>query len=308
MVPALLRNLCRATVAIGATALIAAVAPREAPAATYEGFSSPEQVSLAGYEGSAMEPEISPDGRYLLFNTSNVAPNIPQLELATRTGADAFEFDGPLPGEGVNEVGQLSGTPSLDREGDLYFVSPRFYAETLSTAFAGRFLAGSVSGVHPLEGISGETPGIVDFDVSVSPDGASIFASVGDYRTGSLSAAHIALYERSGAAFVPDPASAHLLHAVNRVGALDYAAAVSSDGLELFFTRAIPAKKGAKGQPAIYRAARSRTTKPFGHIQRVGAITGFAEAPSLSDDGGTLYYHALIAGAFRIMSVTRPPG
>lgn len=300
-------NRCRALVALSAIATIIAVAPGdEALAGKYEGFSSPQQVSLPGYQGSAMEPEISPDGEYLLFNTSNVAPNIPQLELATRTGPGAFEFDGPLPGEGVNEPGELSGTPSLDREGDLYFVSPRFYAETLGTVFTGRFEAGSVSGVHPVQGISGETPGLVDFDVAVSPDGASIFASVGDYRTGSLSAAHIALYDRAGASFLPDPSSTRLLHAVDKSGMLDYAAAVSSDGLELFFTRAIPAK-GAKGQPTVYRAARSRITKPFGHVQRIGAISGFAEAPSLSDDGSTLYYHALTGGVFRIMSVTRPP-
>ena len=36
-------------------------------------------------------------------------------------------------------------------------------------------------------------------------------------------------------------------------------------------------------------------------------ISGFAEAPSLSDDGSTLYYHALVEGAYRIFTVTRPP-
>jgi hypothetical protein len=278
-----------------------------AVARTYEGFSDPQPVSLSGYTLSAMEPEISPDGDYLLFNTSNVAPGIPALELATRTGPGTFEYDGALHGEGVNEPGQLSGTPSLDREGDLYFVSPRSYPETLSSVYTGRFIAGAVTDVHLLAGVSGETPGMLDFDVAVSPDGASIFASVGDFRTGSLAAAHIALFERSGAGFVADPASTKLLHAVNRPTALDYAAAVSSDGLELFFTRAIPAK-GAKGLPAVYRASRSRTSKPFGHVQRVGAISGFAEAPSLSDDGTVLYYHQLVGSSFRIMSVSRAVG
>jgi hypothetical protein len=97
------------------------------------------------------------------------------------------------------------------------------------------------------------------------------------------------------------------LHAVNRAGALDYAAAVSADGLELFFTRAMPAR-GAHGLPAVYRASRARAAKPFGHVQRVGAITGYAEAPSLSADGTTLYYHQLAGATFRIMTVTRPAG
>ena len=42
-------------------------------------------------------------------------------------------------------------------------------------------------------------------------------------------------------------------------------------------------------------------------MQRVAAITGFAEAPSISADGSTLYYHLLVDDQFDIESVTRPP-
>jgi len=97
------------------------------------------------------------------------------------------------------------------------------------------------------------------------------------------------------------------LHAVNRPGTLDYAAAISGNGLELFFTRAMPAR-GARGEPGVYRASRASNAKPFGHVQRVGAITGYAEAPSLSADGTTLFYHQLAGGSFRIMTVVRPAG
>src|SRR5580698_7133832 len=41
---------------------------------TYRGFSDPEAVTIDGYSATAMEPFISDDGRYLLFNTSNQAP------------------------------------------------------------------------------------------------------------------------------------------------------------------------------------------------------------------------------------------
>ena len=54
------------------------------------------------------------DGRYLLFNTSNVAPNIPSLQVATRIDAQTFEYQGEIQGEGVNEPGVLSGTPTMD--------------------------------------------------------------------------------------------------------------------------------------------------------------------------------------------------
>lgn len=301
---------CRRSLWTGCWAVCVAVllaCAQSVPAATYEGFSDPHEVMLSGYAGSAMEPEISPDGAYLLFNTSNVSPNIPALQIAARSGPDSFEYDGPLPGEAVNEPGQLSATPSVDREGNLYFVSSRTYVGTLATVYAARFAAASATDVHAVPGVAAESPGFVDFDVAVSPDGRSLFVSVGDFRSGTASAAHITLYERSPTGFAPDPAGKRLLHAVNKAGALDYAAAVSPDGLELFFTRAVPAR-GAKGLPAVYRASRARPGKPFGHVQRVAAISGFAEAPSLSDDGQTLYYHELRGGTFRIMAVTRTSG
>lgn len=275
-------------------------------AGTYAAFTNPQVVTIQGYSGSAMEPSISPDGQYLLFNTSNVAPNIPALQLATRINAQAFEYQGPLGGEGVNEPGVLSGTPTMDQEGNLYFISPRSYSQTLSTIYTGRFSSGVVTGVHLLAGISGGTPGVVDFDVAVSPGGSALYVSVGQFGPGGgPTSSVLALFDKVGSSFALDPHGAKILNAVNRVGMLNYAASVSTSGLELFFTRANPAI-GAKGIPEVYRAVRTSPSRPFGTVQRVGAITGYAEAPSLSTDGTTLYYHQLVGNTFEIKSVTRP--
>ena len=272
-------------------------------AGVYSAFTDPQVVSIDGYSGSAMEPFVSADGRYLLFNTSNVAPNIPALQLATRVDATSFQYQGELPGEGVNEAGALSGTPSMDLAGELYFISTRSYFPTLSTVYAGQFSAGQATGVHQVTSVSSPIPGFVDFDVSVSPDGATLYVSVGNFLAGgSPTSATITMFDKVGADFIADPQSAYIMRSVNKPGQLDYAASVSSDGLELFFTRVKP----SKGPPAIYRASRTKLTKPFGHVQRISAITGFAEAPSLSADGKTLYYHELLGNQFVIESVTRP--
>jgi hypothetical protein len=69
----------------------------------YNAFADPQVVTIRGYSGSAMEPFISEDGEYLLFNTSNVAPSIPALEFATRVSADTFQFRGGI--EGANQSG-----------------------------------------------------------------------------------------------------------------------------------------------------------------------------------------------------------
>jgi hypothetical protein len=275
-----------------------------ARASTYGAFTDPQTVTILGYSGSAMEPFISSDGRYLLFNTSNVAPGIPALEFATRIDAQTFEYRGEI--EGANEPGVLSGTPTMDEEGNLYFVSPRSYPQTLSTIYTGRFSSGVVSGVHLLPGVSGGAPGTVDFDVSVSPDGASLYVSAGQFGGGAgPTSSVLELFDRVGSGFVLDPHSSRWLQAVNKTGMLDYAASVSSNGLELFFTRANPAR-GAQGLPEIYRAARTTKSRPFSQVQRIGAITGTAEAPAISFDGTVLYYHQIIGGTFVIRSVSRP--
>jgi Tol biopolymer transport system component len=274
-----------------------------ASAATYDEFGAPQPVLIEGYDGSAMEPFISSDGQQLLFNTSNAPPGVPSLQLASHVAGQDFDYQGELPGEAVNEPGDLSGTPSMDVDGELFFVSNRSYEQTLSTVYSGVLSGGSVTGVHLVRGVSAARPGLVDFDASISSDGEALYVSIGDFSSGTgPTSATIALFDRSADGFTVDPIGAKLLKAVNKPRTLDYAACVSSDGLEIFFTRAKP----PKSEPAIYRAYRRKLGKPFGHVQRVSAISGFSEAPSLTADGRTLYYHHLSNGQFEIETVTRP--
>ena len=281
---------------------VASAAPvsQSEPAHTYHAFSDPQMVTIRGYSSSAMEPFISEDGSYLFFNTSNVTPNIPALQIATRVGGDTFQYGGAI--GGANQQGSLSGTPSMDENGNLYFVSTRSYAQTQSTIYSGRFASGTVTGVHLVPGVSGGALGTIDFDADVSPDGSTLYVSVGHFDGGPPTSASIAIFDRVRDGFVPDPHSAALLGAINKTGVLTYAASISTNGLELFFTHANP----VGGDPAIYRAMRLRVAQPFGDVQRVGAITGYAEAPAISADGTTLYYHRLAGSTFQIWTVTRP--
>jgi hypothetical protein len=289
--------------ALAAAPSSAASAPRStAPASAYRGFSDPQAVTIEGYSATAMEPFITRDGQDLFFNTSNQSPDIASLEYATRVSNQSFVYQGPI--AGANDPSALSATPSMDDDGDLYFVSPRSYPQTLSTVYTGQFSAGQVTAVHLVPGVSGGTAGMVDFDVEVSADGDTLYVSVGHFAGGpDPQSAQLVLFDKHGSTFVADPHGPRLLHAVNKKGILTYAASISTDGLELFFTRAQP----TTGRPAIYRAVRTSTVKPFGHVQRIAAITGFAEAPSISADGTTLYYHLLVGSQFDIETVARPP-
>jgi hypothetical protein len=80
-------------------------------------------VQISEYDGSAMEPYISCDGRYLFFNNRNEPAEQTDILFAEKSGDDAFPFLGPPPG--VNQPPPvLDAVPSMDARGELFF-SPR---------------------------------------------------------------------------------------------------------------------------------------------------------------------------------------
>ncbi len=269
-------------------------------AAPYTGLHTPRRVTIRGYMGDAMEPFVTKDGKYLLFNNSNDPSVNTDLQYATCVDGLTFDYRGPMSGV---YTPALEGVPSLDRRGILYFVSTRSYASTLATVYRGRFRDGTVTDVGIVPGVSPHVPGVVNFDAEISADGNTLYVVDGDFSTESKpSAARIVIETRDGDGFRRDPDSAAILRNVN-TGVLDYAPDISPDGLELFFTRTDP--PGGDPMPTLYRAARDSPTAPFRPPQRIAAITGFAEGPSLDADGRALYYHRRVNGRFVIFRVTR---
>ena len=285
--------------------VIAGCAPRPAddvvpPVAEYRAFGAPQPVTIRGYDGDAMEPFITKDGKYLLFNNRNDPRTNTNLHFAARVDDLTFQYRGEI--KGVNTP-VLEGVPSLDREGNLFFVSVRSYKETFSTLYRGRFTDGTVTGVELVAGVSQRKPGIVMFDAEVAADGRTLFVVDGLFTGGPVpKTADIVIAVRDGAGFRRLPASAELLRNIN-TQALEYAPAISNDLLELFFTR-IPVASGPP-QPVILRSTRRSAEEPFGTPEKVAAITGFVEAPTLTNDGRALYYHKLDGNRFVIYRAAR---
>lgn len=287
--------------------LLASCLPQQAdggagqpPVALYHGFGNPQRVTIRGYEGDAMEPFITKDGKYLLFNNRNDPRTDTNLHFASRLDDLTFQYRGEL--KGANTPA-LDAVPSVDRDGNLYFVSVRSYASTLSTLYHGRFNNGTVSGVELVDGISPRKPGVVNFDAEISADGKTLVFVDGLFTGGSLpKSADIAIAVRDGQGFRRLASGADPLRNVNTLG-LEYAPAISGDLLELFFTR-VPA--GSRSlQPLIMRTARLTTNEPFGRPERVAAITGFVEAPTLTADGQALYFHKLDGDRYGLFRVSR---
>ncbi len=255
-------------------------------------------VTIIGYDDDAMEPFVTPD--YLLWNNRNDPAINTDLHYAVRIDDLTFDYRGRILGANTQE---LKGTPTMDQDGWLYFVSTRSYFSDFSTIYRGLFSAGTVSKVTLVPNVSLETPGMVNFDVGVSPDGLTLYFVDGLFGNGGLpKTADLVLAYRRGIFYKRSSASNFLLGAVN-TEFLEYAPAVSADGLELYFTR-FDTTPGNK--PAIFVATRVEPGDPFGEGALIPAAEGFVEAPALSPDERGLYYHRLDGdNRFRIYRISR---
>jgi len=266
---------------------------------TSAAFQNPQRVTIEGYDGDAMEPFVSRDGKYLFFNNLNEPKVNTNLYWAERIDDLHFKYRGEV--GGVNTAA-LEGVPSMDRDGNFYFVSNRSYDQTASTLYRGKFANGAVTGVELVPGVSLGKPGIVNFDAEISADGNSLYFVESEFSIfREPKFAHILVAHRSGDTFVRDPAGAAMMQAINndRVSKLNYAPAISASECEMFFTRV-----GAQG-PAIYVAERAGKTQPFEEPKRLAAITGFVEGPTLSPDEQSLYYHKKEGGHLVLYRVRR---
>ena len=250
-----------------------------------------------------MEPFVSPDGNYLFFNNSNSASTT-NLYYATRIDDVTFQFQGEIAGANAGP-GTLTAVPSMDINNIFYFVSPRSYMPpAFATIYSGTFSNGSLSNVALVQGVSKEKLGDVNFDQCISTDGSTLYFVDGVFNGGSVPQhASITIAKRQGDHFVRLKNSAKIMRKINTNG-LNYAPDISKSQLEFFFTR-IPGQPPMP-PPVIYTATRASTSQPFGKPRKIEAITGFAEAPALSPNEKSLYFHLKVLGTFEIYRVTRP--
>ncbi|MCB1613523.1 MAG: PD40 domain-containing protein, partial [Xanthomonadales bacterium] len=101
-----------------------------------------------------------------------------------------------------------------------------------------------------------------------------------------------------GDGFARLPNSSELLAAINSAD-LEYAPCLSRNGLELYFTRY------ANGEFAIYRSTRWRDDAAFEAPQRVRIVDDYIEAPALSPDERSLYFHRRVGTRFEVWRVQR---
>jgi hypothetical protein len=163
----------------------------------------------------------------------------------------------------------------------------------LESAYHTNFENGSVGSVTRLANVSRYIPGWVIFDVEIDATGQTLYLSDGTYDDlGGPHEADLAIAQKVNGEFQRLSNSDDILRNINTATHLEYAAGISADNLELYFTRVL-APLTPQSKPEIWVATRASTDDAFGMPVKIESPTAFAEAPSLSPDGERLYYHML---------------
>lgn len=289
----------------GAFAVFAGDSIDSEAAATFGVFTNPERVTINGYTSDAMEPFVSLDGKSLFFNSSNnPLPGVfTKLYYATSTDDPlTFNFAGEI--AGANAASSLNAVASMDSNNKFYFVSTRSYMQTLSTIYWGDFSNRTLSNVALVPGVSKDKPGWVNFDAGISPNGNTLYFVDGFFGTATFpKSAVITIAKRTGDHFERLADSRTIMRKIN-TGGLNYAPCPTASDLEFFFTRVDPANVG--DGPKVYTATRSKKSEPYRTPVKIEALSGFVEAPTITADGKSLYYHKQENGVFVIYRATRP--
>jgi Tol biopolymer transport system component len=265
-------------------------------------FHSPQPVIIVGYSSHAMEPFISRDGQYLFFNNSNDPSVNTNLHYAQRVNDTTFQYMGEI--SGVN-TDSLDGVASMDTFGNFYFITTRSYYSDTITVYGGVFDSGVVTDVEPIgQNLTLNELGWLEMDAEVSPSGNTLYFARAFFSGGDIpDSSNLFIAAKDGSQFVVSGSSDDIMENINTEN-LEYAASITTDELELFFTRADMSKIIPEMNVMI--AKRSSVTEPFGEPQIISAIEGEnTEAPSITSDGKNLYFHKKVNGVFSIFMVSR---
>ncbi len=263
---------------------------------------------------STEEPFLSRDGRFLFFNSGRYENN-KDLYYAEWINEE-WLYRGSL-GPGVNSVKDVQGNPTMDSSMNFFYIES-------STSSMVRFAVfqpgkGTLKSIKDLKGIPKRKIQLLkqlltgNMGVEVSDDGKYLYFSRATWRfryfkVGIILASNILFATKINGKYVYNEAEAKRIMTNINTMDFEYAASISKDGLELFFTR-LACDFIKKGLPCskIMRATRKDITSPFGLpklIQSIG-YSDFVEGPAISSNGKELYYHKKVGNKFRIFKVSR---
>lgn len=277
------------------------------PIETPPSFGAEINVTINGLSFDAMEPFISPDGSYLFFNNLNDGLNT-KLFYAAKTNDSTFTFVGELTGANQTTPPHLDAVADMDSENNFYWTSTRSYPLELDNLFRGNFDAGVVTNIERVHGdFNMNIPGWLIMDHGISLDGQFLYFNNARFDTNNCQGpceTHIGIAQKVNASiFSTLPNSESILQNINDGNYIYYAPCISSDNLELYYTRYL---KGAISSSTLFEicvAVRNTLAGTFSAptVLFSDAVPNLIEAPSLTTDKRIIYYHRKTVDSHKIV-------
>jgi hypothetical protein len=273
----------------------------------YPTFGNEIEVSINGLTFDAMEPFISPDGNYLFFNSLNDGIDT-KLYYATRIDDTTFSFIGELTGTSPNTPPQLDAVADMDSNNNFYWTSTRNYPTELNNLFHGTFNSGTVSNIERVQGdFNMNILGWLVMDHGISLDGQFLYFNNARFDENNCvgpceTTLGIAQKNNDGS-FTTLSNSESILQNINDSNYIYYAPCVTSDNLELYYTRYLKGEITATTTLEVCVAVRDNSSSEFS-IPKVlfsETISGLVEAPTLTVDKSIMYYHQKATNSHKIM-------
>lgn len=273
----------------------------------YPSFGSEIEVTINGLSFDAMEPFVSPNGNYLFFNNLNDGINT-KLYYATKVNDSTFNYVGELIGPNQTTTPHLDAVADLDNNGNFYWTSTRNYPTELNNLFHGTFDSGNVSNIERVQGdFNKSIPGWLVMDHGISLDGQYLYFNNARFdEANCLGPCETTLgvaQKDNASTFNTLPNSVTILQNINDSDYIYYAPCISSDNLELYYTRYLKGQITLSTVFEICVAVRSNSLSEFS-VPRVlfsEVISNLIEAPTLTVDKNIIYYHQKTSESHKII-------
>ena len=272
----------------------------------YPRYGPEKEVIIDDLSFDAMEPFISPDGTTLFFNNLNDGIST-KLYYATRVSDTRFTYVGELNGTNQTTIPYLDAVADLDIEGNFYWTSIRNYPTELNNLHHGIYSNGEVTDIGRVEGdFNMNTPGWLIMDHGISLDGQFLYFNNARFDNTSCVGpceTTLGIAQKNGSkSFTTLANSESILANINDTNYIYYAPCISSDNLELYYTRYLKGIIEPTTELEICVAVRNTTDDIFSlpKVLFAAPIPSLVEAPTLTVDKSIMYYHRKTAGSHKI--------
>lgn len=178
----------------------------------------------------------------------------------------------------------------------------------MNNLFHGTFSAGNVSNIERVQGdFNMNTPGWLLMDYGISLDGQFLYfnnARFDDANCQGPCETTVGVTQKDNTStFTTLPNSASILQNINDTNYIYYAPCISSDNLELYFTRYLKGQITPSTVFEICVSVRSRSSSEFSlpKVLFSETISDLIEAPTLTADKNSIYYHRKTPGSHKIV-------